>query len=92
MDHIFGDPVPADPWGRPSLYSLDAGHQPVIRSYGSDGQPGGELFAKDISSTRLWEEIPQTRRERLAAASIPGMFVISVLMFAGCFYWLIRES
>ncbi len=42
--------VPLDPWGHPYLYKLsDSKREINLISLGSDGQPGGEGDAKDIS-------------------------------------------
>ena len=43
------DREPRDPWGNPFRYELVEG-QPVITSYGADGNPGGEGASADISS------------------------------------------
>jgi general secretion pathway protein G len=47
--------VPADPWGREYVYIVPGpGGEPYeIISYGSDGEPGGEGEAADISSASL---------------------------------------
>jgi general secretion pathway protein G len=44
--------VPVDPWGTPYVYLSD-GQTYVLRSLGSDGQPGGEGSAADIDSRDL---------------------------------------
>ena len=46
--------LPTDPWGRPYVYRYP-GENGVydILSYGSDGQPGGEEMAADITN---WDE------------------------------------
>lgn len=41
--------IPKDPWDNDYFYESD-GNKYVIKSYGSDKKPGGENFAKDISS------------------------------------------
>ena len=42
--------VPVDPWGNAYLYQLSGtGRELDLISLGSDGQPGGEADAKDIS-------------------------------------------
>lgn len=42
--------VPMDPWGHPYIYKLASGSKDVdLVSLGSDGQPGGDGEAKDIS-------------------------------------------
>jgi general secretion pathway protein G len=41
--------LPRDPWGNPYGYELHEG-KPVLRSYGADGEPGGEGPDADISS------------------------------------------
>ena len=41
--------IPVDPWGNEYSY-LNEGGKPVIVSYGSDGAPGGEGAAADVSS------------------------------------------
>ncbi|MBN1557546.1 MAG: type II secretion system major pseudopilin GspG [Lentisphaerae bacterium] len=47
--------VPDDPWGRPYSYLVPGreGEPFEIISYGSDGEPGGEGAARDISSSDL---------------------------------------
>ncbi len=40
-----------DPWGNDYVYTLE-GNQPVITSYGKDGQPGGEGPDADISNRK----------------------------------------
>lgn len=47
--------VPADPWKNPYIYLIPgrSGEPYEILSYGSDGQPGGEGDAEDISSSYL---------------------------------------
>ncbi len=44
-----------DPWGRQYLYVMPGpdGHPFEIRSYGADGQPGGEGENADLSSANL---------------------------------------
>lgn len=42
--------LPIDPWGHPYLYSLENG-EPVVRTLGADGEPGGEGGKKDLAST-----------------------------------------
>ncbi len=45
--------LPTDGWGNPFIYLVpgrDGKSRYEIISYGSDGQPGGEDFAVDISS------------------------------------------
>jgi general secretion pathway protein G len=50
--------LPRDPWGREYVYIVPgADGQPFeIISYGSDGEPGGEGDAADISSADLGSE------------------------------------
>lgn len=45
--------VPVDPWGSPYIYLVPGRHdEPFeIISYGSDGEPGGEEEAADLSSS-----------------------------------------
>lgn len=38
-----------DPWGRQYLYDVADG-VPVVRSFGADGKPGGDLYDADLSS------------------------------------------
>lgn len=47
--------VPEDPWGSPYLYLSPGreGEAYEIFTYGSDGEPGGEGEAADISSSDL---------------------------------------
>ena len=49
--------IPRDPWGREYIYVVPGpDNQPFeILSYGSDGEPGGEGHAADISSADLGE-------------------------------------
>jgi general secretion pathway protein G len=44
------DRAPKDPWGNDYRYALVDG-RPVVTSLGSDGRPGGEGNAADISSS-----------------------------------------
>jgi general secretion pathway protein G len=44
--------LPVDPWGGNYIYILENG-KPVVTTYGSDGAPGGEDDAADISSKDL---------------------------------------
>jgi len=54
--YMDGDTLPVDPWGNPYVYTpaertADGRNLPVrVVSLGSDGQPGGEGDAADISS------------------------------------------
>ncbi len=41
---------PEDPWGTAYQYSLDDGGNPVLTSFGADGQAGGEGDDADMSS------------------------------------------
>jgi len=43
------DSLPKDPWGNDYIY-VKENNRPVITSYGSDGAPGGEGTAADISN------------------------------------------
>jgi general secretion pathway protein G len=47
--------VPPDPWGNAYIYLVPArsGKSFEIISYGSDGEPGGENDAQDLSSVSL---------------------------------------
>ncbi len=47
--------LPKDPWGRPYIYLVPGrSSEPFeILSYGSDGEPGGDGTAADISSSDL---------------------------------------
>ena len=48
------DNVPLDPWGNAYFYQLSQnGMDFEVGSYGSDGQPGGEGDAADISNKTL---------------------------------------
>jgi general secretion pathway protein G len=49
VDRHYLEMLPRDPWGNPYGYALQEG-QPVLRSYGADGAPGGEGPDADISS------------------------------------------
>jgi len=53
--YLDGRIVPPDPWGREYVYLAPAadGSAYEIISYGSDGEPGGEGAAADISSLGL---------------------------------------
>jgi general secretion pathway protein G len=44
--------IPKDPWGNDYVYQSPgpSGQDYLITSYGSDGQPGGEGYAADITS------------------------------------------
>lgn len=39
-----------DPWGNDYAYRIERG-EPVVISYGDDGEPGGTGFAEDIASS-----------------------------------------
>lgn len=55
-------PVPADPWGKPYVYSSPAPDEQSefgIESLGADGQPGGEGANKDINSWSNYDEPQQ---------------------------------
>lgn len=43
------DKLPVDPWGNPYMYFSD-GHSYIVKSYGADGQEGGEGKNADIDS------------------------------------------
>ena len=47
--------LPLDPWGNPYVYLIPGtdGSAYEIVTYGSDGEPGGEEEAADISSAGL---------------------------------------
>jgi len=46
--------LPADPWGKPYVYTSPGDHGPYdIISYGADGVPGGDGNNRDITS---WEK------------------------------------
>lgn len=52
-------PIPNDPWGRPYNYynpAPDDVGEFGVESTGSDGQPGGEGYAKDINSWSNYDE------------------------------------
>lgn len=53
--YLEGSRVPLDAWGNPFIYLAPgrAGEAYEILSYGSDGEPGGEGDAADISSSAL---------------------------------------
>lgn len=53
--YLDGGRVPLDAWGNPFVYLAPgrAGESYEIISYGSDGEPGGEDEAADISSSGL---------------------------------------
>ena len=46
--------VPLDPWGNPYVYLIpgSGGEAFEIISYGADGEPGGDGFNADISSSK----------------------------------------
>jgi general secretion pathway protein G len=46
------DKLPIDPWGNPYVYFSD-GQNYIIKSYGADGQEGGEGKNADIDSRAL---------------------------------------
>jgi general secretion pathway protein G len=50
--YLKRETVPLDPWGNEYMYEPPGGGTvyPTITSYGSDGVPGGEADAKDITS------------------------------------------
>jgi len=49
--------VPADPWGRPYLYTFDGSRGRVL-SYGADGKPGGTGEDADLSSGGVVTDAP----------------------------------
>ncbi len=53
--YLDGTRLPLDPWGNPFIYLTPgrAGESYEIISYGSDGEPGGNDDATDISSSAL---------------------------------------
>jgi general secretion pathway protein G len=51
------DEPPTDPWGNPYVYRMNAQRAGII-SYGSDGVPGGEGDAADVTSGGLEETRP----------------------------------
>jgi general secretion pathway protein G len=46
------DRLPVDPWGNPYMYFSD-GSEFIVKSYGGDGQEGGEGKNADIDSRNL---------------------------------------
>lgn len=46
------DKLPKDPWGNSYVY-LNENGKPVVTSYGSDGQPGGDGNAADVSNVTM---------------------------------------
>ncbi len=53
--YLEGTKVPMDPWGVPFVYLAPgrAGESYEILCYGSDGEPGGEDDAADLSSSSI---------------------------------------
>lgn len=51
------DKAPVDPWGNPYVYRMD-GVRAGLVSYGSDGAPGGQGDAADVTSGGLEETRP----------------------------------
>jgi len=53
--YLEGDHVPRDPWGREYIYEPPGPGQPlpIVRSYGKDGQPGGEGDDADLDSVSI---------------------------------------
>ncbi len=45
--------IPLDPWSNEYHYEIVPGGDPMITSYGADGQPGGEGKNADITSEDL---------------------------------------
>jgi general secretion pathway protein G len=52
--------VGKDPWGRDYEYEKTGGRKFVVRTYGADGQPGGEGEDRDIDSDNLADEAEPT--------------------------------
>jgi type II secretory pathway pseudopilin PulG len=52
MTFLKKEKVPADPWGNEYQYEPPSGGvpYPTITSFGSDGVPGGEADARDITN------------------------------------------
>ena len=48
-----------DPWGRPYLYEISNGLT-IVRSFGADGKPGGDLFDGDLSSQNPWPPLQES--------------------------------
>jgi general secretion pathway protein G len=58
--------VPKDPWGHEYIYEPPGPGQPhpIVRSYGKDGQPGGEGDDADIDNLSIREEGRSPRHDR----------------------------
>lgn len=49
--YVNGRKALADPWGRPLRYAAGIGNaQPVVRSFGADGEPGGRGADADVAA------------------------------------------
>lgn len=58
--------VPKDPWGREYFYEPPRPDQPlpIVRSYGRDGQPGGEGDDADIDNISIRREASGSNTQR----------------------------
>lgn len=45
--------IPKDAWNNEFMYINEGGNKPIIKSYGANGQEGGEGIDKDITSEDL---------------------------------------
>ena len=52
------DKVPVDPWGHAYVYAVE-GDEPVFRSLGADGEPGGEGRDADVMGEAEAAEQPR---------------------------------
>lgn len=65
--YLGGDHIPRDPWGREYMYEPPGPGQPmpIVRSYGRDGQPGGEGDDADIDNVSIRQEDHRPLHDRL---------------------------
>jgi general secretion pathway protein G len=62
--YLEGTCVPKDPWGHEYIYEPPGPGQPkpIVRSYGKDGQPGGEGDDADFDNISIRESSAPQRR------------------------------
>jgi general secretion pathway protein G len=74
--------VPIDPWGQPYIYVRE-GKNAWAMSYGSDGKPGGQGSAADITPESIRSERSSKDRERwlsISDTAATALFLSSALL------------
>jgi general secretion pathway protein G len=62
--------IPKDPWGNDYDYYLDDEYKYVIKSYGADGEEGGEADDADIISYELEAEGAEDEEEESGSSGL----------------------